>query len=324
MNELSTVIKPQLPTTIEDLQKFVLIGREKLIAVKANIRAIEKLELATEVREQKQEEAQFLASALLDAETRIGEILKERPTETRSSHGGTSKPLPEGINKKQSHYFQTLAENKDIVEKVKQEAINNDDLPTRTEVLRQVKEREREQERQNIVIKPKDIPMDKFDVIYADPPWRYDFAETDNRAIENKYPSMDAEDIKNIKVPSADSAVLFLWATAPKLIEALEVMKAWGFTYKTNAIWDKEIIGMGYWFRGQHELLLVGTKGNYSPPQQENRESSVYKERRTEHSKKPIHYYELIEKSFPSGKYLEMFSRHKHNENWEVWGNQCA
>lgn len=77
---------------------------------------------------------------------------------------------------------------------------------------------------------------------------------------------MELEEIKTLSIPSADNAVLFLWATAPKLKEALEVMEAWGFEYRTNAVWDKEIIGMGYWFRGQHELLLVGVKGEFSPP----------------------------------------------------------
>jgi len=182
--------------------------------------------------------------------------------------------------------------------------------------------RQEERKHEIVIERPKTV-NGLYDVIYADPPWRYDFAEADNRAIENKYPSMDLEDIKNIKVPSEKDSVLFLWATAPKLIEALEVMKAWGFTYKTNAIWDKEIIGMGYWFRGQHELLLVGTKGSYSPPSQEDRESSVYQEKRTKHSKKPNHYYEFIEKAFPSGKYLEMFSRSTFSDKWTVWGNQA-
>ena len=180
-----------------------------------------------------------------------------------------------------------------------------------------------QERRQEIKVeKPKEI-NGLYDVIYVDPPWRYQFSETESRAIENQYPSMDLEDIKNIKVPSEENSVLLMWATAPKLEEALEVMKAWGYTYKTNAIWDKEIIGMGYWFRGQHELILVGVKGNFRTPDPENRYSSVYKERRAGHSKKPIYYYEIIEKMFPSGKYLEMFSRHKHNDKWEVWGNQC-
>jgi len=74
--------------------------------------------------------------------------------------------------------------------------------------------------------------------------------------------------------------VLYLWATAPKLLEAIEVMKAWNFSYKTHAIWDKEKIGMGYWFRGQHELLLVGTKGHFSPPAASLRIPSVIREAR--------------------------------------------
>jgi len=164
------------------------------------------------------------------------------------------------------------------------------------------------------------LPSGIYNVILADPPWRYEFSETDSRAIENQYPPMDLDTIKKIKVPAADNSVLFLWATSPKLIEAIEVMGAWGFQYKTHAVWDKEIIGMGYWFRGQHELLLVGTKGNFSPPEASTRVSSVYTERRTKHSKKPEYYYDLIENYFPDGKYLELFARQKHSEKWEVWG----
>lgn len=65
---------------------------------------------------------------------------------------------------------------------------------------------------------------------------------------------MTLEDIKRLRVPSAKDSVLFMWATSPKLPQALEVMAAWGFAYKTHSIWDKVLIGMGYWFRGQHEL----------------------------------------------------------------------
>lgn len=102
--------------------------------------------------------------------------------------------------------------------------------------------------------------MKKYEVIYADPPWRYDFSKSNSREIENQYPTMSVDEICSLKVPTADNAVLYLWATAPKLLEALRVMDAWGFEYKTNAVWDKQIIGMGYWFRGQHELLLVVEK----------------------------------------------------------------
>lgn len=165
------------------------------------------------------------------------------------------------------------------------------------------------------------LPEGEFDIILADCPWRYDFSLDNADKVEQHYPTMDLEDIKKLKLPVNNHAVLFLWATAPKLLEALEVMKAWEFTYKTNMIWDKEWIGMGFWFRGQHELLLVGVKGDFSPPESDNRVSSVYREKRTEHSKKPEYFYELIENMFPQGKYLELFAR-KKREKWTSYGNE--
>jgi N6-adenosine-specific RNA methylase IME4 len=161
----------------------------------------------------------------------------------------------------------------------------------------------------------------KYEVIYADPPWRYDFSRTKNRDIKNHYPTMALEEIKQLDIPSADNSLLLLWATAPKLIEALEVMEAWGFKYKTNGVWNKEIIGMGYWFRGQHELLLVGTKGKFSPPLPKDRISSVYSERRTKHSKKPDYIRNWIDKAFKGYSKLELFAR-TQKDSWAVFGNQ--
>jgi len=86
-------------------------------------------------------------------------------------------------------------------------------------------------------------------------------------------------------------------------------------------IWDKEIIGMGYWFRGQHELLLVGVKGNMSPPEQALRISSVWREKRTKHSKKPQGIRDMISKWYPLQKKVELFARQK-TEGWDVWGNE--
>ena len=132
---------------------------------------------------------------------------------------------------------------------------------------------------------------------------------------------MNLKDIKRLKVPATENSVLFLWATAPKLREALEVLTHWGFNYRTHAIWDKEKIGMGYWFRGQHELLLIGVKGNFSPPEPEVRNSSVIRDKRANHSQKPICIYEIIEKMFPSHKYIELFARNER-PGWASWGNQ--
>lgn len=159
-----------------------------------------------------------------------------------------------------------------------------------------------------------------FDVVYADPPWRYGNA-TPSAAPENHYPTMALDDICAIDVPVARNAVLYLWGTAPLLPEALRVMDAWGFTYKTGAVWDKERLGVGYWFRGQHEHLLVGVRGSVSPPPVPLRVPSVIRERSGRHSKKPDKVRNLIATWFPDAQRLEMFCRYPA-PGWHVWGNQ--
>ena len=162
MEEGIIIQNQNLPGKIEDLAKFVLVGREKLVSVRAEIRAINKLELAEEVREQKKEEAQMLAEALIDAEVRIGDLLKQIP----KASGGDRKSIEIknrtnakfdkqetkqevitrlGFNKDQANRFETMASNKDIVEQVKAEARENEDIPTRTRVLQLVKEKTKEE-----------------------------------------------------------------------------------------------------------------------------------------------------------------------------------
>ena len=156
-------------------------------------------------------------------------------------------------------------------------------------------------------------------LVLADPPWQYDHA-TSTRRIENHYPSATIDEIIAHSPRTEEDCVLLMWAVAPKLDLALEVMCGWGFSFKTSAVWDKEKIGMGYWFRGQHELLLVGTKGDVSPPPSEARRSSVFREARGEHSRKPACVYEWIEEAF-SGAKLEMYCR-EPRAGWQTWGNE--
>lgn len=180
-------------------------------------------------------------------------------------------------------------------------------------------------------VTPALLPAGLFNVVLADPPWQYDFAETNNRAIENQYPTMDVveiagyQDSAGVAIQSviAEDAVLFLWATSPKLREALVVMDGWGFEYVTQAVWVKASIGMGYWFRQQHETILVGRRGNVSPPGQEFRRSSVIEAPRGDHSAKPVEAYERIEEMFPDGHRLEVFGR-TERPGWAVFGNQVA
>lgn len=165
-------------------------------------------------------------------------------------------------------------------------------------------------------------------VMLADPPWQYEFSKSDSRQIENQYPTATAEEIgahlsQPWVPPIAKDCVLFMWATAPKLLEAFVVLDGWGFTYKTHAVWDKGRVGMGYWFRSQHELLLVATRGKPSPPAESQRVSSIFAERRDgKHSRKPECVYEFIESAFPTETKFEMYQR-RRRDGWIGGGNEA-
>lgn len=169
---------------------------------------------------------------------------------------------------------------------------------------------------------PRPKLSDSHFIILADPPWRYDFNETESREIENHYPTATVEEIAAHSPKSAKTdSILFLWATAPKLREALSVLSAWGFEYITHAMWDKQMIGQGYWFRGQHELLLVGVKGNPGTVPEPARRGSIFSEARGRHSVKPECVYTWIEEAFPLETKLEMYCR-SPRDGWDVMGNE--
>lgn len=165
------------------------------------------------------------------------------------------------------------------------------------------------------------FPTKQYHIIYADPPWRYRHCASKSRRVENQYPTMTLNEIKNLNVPAADNCILYLWTTAPKMVEAIEVLSAWGFDYRTCAIWDKELIGMGYWFRNQHEILLVGVKGEMSPPTRSLRVSSVIREKRGKHSKKPEIIRDLINLWYPNKTKIELFAR-ETTPGWDAWGDE--
>jgi len=166
----------------------------------------------------------------------------------------------------------------------------------------------------------------RYPIIYADPPWRYENPPigATSRAIENHYPTMTLEEICALPVNelATDDAMLYLWATAPKLAECMKVIESWGFEYRTDMVWDKEVIGMGYHARNQHETLLIAKRGSIPPPKAGTQPASVYRERRGEHSAKPTFYYEMIEAAYPGLPKIELFCR-SPRAGWEAWGNQA-
>jgi N6-adenosine-specific RNA methylase IME4 len=164
----------------------------------------------------------------------------------------------------------------------------------------------------------------RFPIIYADPPWRYEHPPMGgSRVVENHYPTMALDEI--CALPVADlatpDAVLFLWTTSPLLEQCFDVIRAWGFEYRTSAVWVKPSIGMGYFVRQQHELMLIAKRGELPMPSPEARPSSVIESARGAHSEKPIEGYELIERMYPQLSKIELFAR-KTRPGWERWGNQ--
>jgi N6-adenosine-specific RNA methylase IME4 len=135
---------------------------------------------------------------------------------------------------------------------------------------------------------------------------------------------MTLDEIKALQVPAnPKGSALYLWTTAPKAEEAMQVMNAWGFKYRSQAIWDKRRIGMGYWFRIQHEILMVGVKGKFSPPPPGQRCSSMFEIVRGKHSEKPELFREKLDLWYPNAKKLEMFAR-KQSPGWDVFGNEVS
>lgn len=168
------------------------------------------------------------------------------------------------------------------------------------------------------------LPRGKYNLILADPPWRYDNdCPSNNRQIERHYPTMALDHICGLNVSqlAAADCVLFLWATSPKLAEALTVVPAWGFTYRTCMVWRKDKIGMGFYARQQHELLLIGTKGRPGLPPTSSRPSSVVDATRRGHSVKPVAFYEIIDAMYPHAKKVELFAR-TARRGWRAWGDE--
>jgi N6-adenosine-specific RNA methylase IME4/ParB-like chromosome segregation protein Spo0J len=170
-----------------------------------------------------------------------------------------------------------------------------------------------------------EMPTGKYRVIYADPPWSYGNTQPDYHTEQrDHYPVMTLGEICAMPVRDIvdDDAVLFLWVTSPILEEAFDVIRAWGFNYKASFVWDKVAHNMGHYNSVRHEFLLVCTRGSCTPDVRKLFDS-VVSEERTEHSKKPVLFYEIIETLYPHGARVELFARGAVRAGWAAYGNQA-
>lgn len=168
------------------------------------------------------------------------------------------------------------------------------------------------------------LPQDrKYPIIYADPPWQYDFSPSDDRSVENHYPTMDIDSICALPVEAiaTPDAMLFLWAPPSFIKKGIMVLEAWGFELASSMVWDKGKMGTGIYFRQQHEYLLLGKRGQPITPRPGSQPASVLRAERGAHSEKPVEAYAIIEAMYPGLPKIELFSRNAR-EGFDAWGNQ--
>lgn len=171
--------------------------------------------------------------------------------------------------------------------------------------------------------------MKKYNIIYADPPWRYQQKSLQGAA-EKHYPTMDIEELCALPVEqlSEKDCVLFLWATFPMLAEALKLIKAWGFKYKTvGFVWIKRnkksptwFFGLGFWTRGNAEICLLAVRGK--PKRKSASVHQLIISPIEEHSKKPDETRSRIVELLGDVPRIELFARQK-TPGWDVWGNEA-
>lgn len=277
------------------------------------------------------------AEALLRADLELAQKFKNLPTadgfrsdkyklkggETATKTKTKILEIEYGLKYQQAWEIQQIDEV--LVEEAIAEARKKGELPTRKLVLRIFrKKRSDENKAKKMEEKRKAFAAihgseaiksdgDTYNIIYANP--IYESEDSDKEV------AVSIDDMKQLQIPSADDAVLFLWTNSADLIASLEVITAWGFTYRDQAIWDfGKSKAASFCFENRHKILLVATKGdNISKPA--FTKVSVYQERSEKIDLKPEYYYGIIERMFPEGTKLDVFSAKPFNSNWKVLFN---
>ena len=175
------------------------------------------------------------------------------------------------------------------------------------------------------------FPQKTYEIIYADPPWKYNTSGMKNpdrtclpSSPNRYYKTLSQKELQEIPTESItkDNCLLFLWTTAPLLEEAISTAKAWGFKYSTiGFVWDKTDVNPGNYTLSQCEFCLIFKKGKIPQPRGARNIRQFLSKPRTKHSEKPFEIRNRIQEMFPTQSKIELFARTTH-EHWDSWGNQ--
>jgi len=312
-----------------DAMRTALVESHRIDDVKDIRDKAEALRLYAKQAGEGLENQNMMAEIKLRAERRCGELLgnmENAPTGPKPQLGNSVLPNSEaptladmGISKMQSSRWQAIAS---VPEPVFEQHLATVKAAaqelTSAGVFRVSKDLDRTAMHAAKHAAPP--PVGKYSVIYADPPWSYENSGFDQSAAAH-YPTMTIEEL--CAMPVADLAdepcALYMWATVPLLPDALRVLEAWGFEYKSHRVWIKNRApGMGWWMQTYHELLLIGTRNGNAHPSE--RLSSIVESPVGKHSRKPDVFRTDIEKCH-EGARIELFARETF-EGWEAWGNE--
>jgi len=327
MNQLIKSSGYQLPANIDELHRFILIGEDALVAHQAKIRAISRLEDAQVAKEAAIKDGQSVGEAVLWAKAKLGEMLEQIqkvPKVKPSGEGslrGSEKSLPPGVTKKQSHSYQELYRNQDVIREVIAEAIENEDMPTTHETIKRI---QKKKQRIEETIDTPPLPDKKYQTLVVDPPWPVQKILRDVRPNQDvfDYPTMTIDEIMNFPIQeiTADNAHLYLWTTHKILPDALDILAHWGFKYQCLLVWHKpggfQPFGMPQF---NCEFILFGKKGSLAFLDTKSF-PCCFNAARGRHSEKPNEFYDLIQRVSP-GPRIDVFARKKRNE-WDVYGNE--
>lgn len=288
------------------------------------------------------EAANHAAEIKLRAERKAGEMLKqlERAPEGRPQKLNQPEIVSEyrtvltesNTAPTTAHRYETVAAMpEEVFEQHIAEVKNAEVELTSASILRKAQELQRQARAAEMKQAP-ELPTAKYRVWYADPPWQYGNAGviTDNDAYgraARHYPSMSIAELcamgNAIKERCEPDAVLFMWVTSPLLEECFDVIRAWGFQYKTSFVWDKVGHNFGHYNSVRHELLLVCTRGSCTPDDKTLHDSVISIEKSRTHSEKPQEFRQMIDSLYTWGKRIELFAR-VQADGWDTWGNQSC
>lgn len=269
----------------------------------------------------------------LRAERKMGEMLKEMPKQQGARGVGKGvglhdvTPLKDiGIAKHESSRYQKIAElPKEKFEEIIEETKEAEKELTEALMLSTAKKIDREieikEQKEGIEKGTLELPEGVFEVIVIDPPWKYHddkVYDADGFRGTTNYPTLTLEEIGNIKLPSADNCVLWLWTTHRFMRYSFELLDKWGFEEKAILTWCKNKMGIGRWLRSKSEFCIMAVKGK--PLIHLTNQTTVLNADIGKHSEKPQEFYDLVDK-LCIGRKLDYFAR-KKRQGWDVYGDE--